>query len=69
MDNLKFNGVLEEIKNRYPNIDLKQFLQQKLQLPYYKAEELAARIEKKYFQKTTKEIMQKKVRNNFTKKQ
>ena len=62
MDNLKFNGVLEEIKNRYPNIDLTQFLQQELQLPDHKAEELAARIEKKYFQKTTKEIMQKKVR-------
>lgn len=53
MSNLKFNGVLEEIKERYPNIDMIQFLKEKLQLPDFKAEELAARIEKEYFQKTT----------------
>jgi HJR/Mrr/RecB family endonuclease len=62
MDNLKFNGVLEEIKNQYPNIDIAQFLQEKLQLPDYKAEELATRIKKEYFQKTTKEPEQKTVR-------
>ena len=51
MGNLRFNGVLEEIKERYPNIDLIHFLQQKLQLSDYKAEQLAARIEKQFFQK------------------
>ncbi len=62
MDNLKFNGVLEEIRNQHPNIDIAQFLQEKLQLPDYKAEELATRIKKEYFQKTTKKIEQKTVR-------
>ena len=59
---MKFNGVLEEIKEQYPNIDIIQFLQQKLRLPDYKAEELAARIEKQYFQKTTNKTEQKSVR-------
>jgi HJR/Mrr/RecB family endonuclease len=49
---VKFNGVLEEIIERYPNIDLIEFLQQKLELPCYKAEELATRIEKEYLLKT-----------------
>ena len=62
MRNLNFNGVLAEIKERYPNIDMVQFLQEKLQLPDFKAEELAARIEKQYFQKDAKEAERKSVR-------
>jgi hypothetical protein len=52
MNYLKFNGVLEEIIERYPNIDISEFLEQKLNIPQCKAEELSARIEKEYFQKT-----------------
>jgi HJR/Mrr/RecB family endonuclease len=62
MNNLKFDGVFEEIKERYPNIDLTKFLQQKLQLPDYKAAELAARIEKQFFPKETNETERKFVR-------
>ena len=62
MNNLKFNGVLEEIKERYPNIDITQFLQEKLHLPNFRAEELAARIEKEYFQKSSNKTEQKSVR-------
>ncbi len=58
MYNLKFNGVLEEITEQYPNIDITKFLQDKLGLPDFKAEELAARIEKKYFQKATNKTEQ-----------
>jgi len=54
MHRLKFNGILQEIKEQYPNIDIMQFLQEKLGLPDYKAEELAARIEKTCLQKTNK---------------
>ncbi len=46
---IKFSGVIEEIAQRYPNIDIAEFLQDKLQLPPFKAEELASRIEKQYF--------------------
>ena len=45
---LKFNGILKEIIERYPNIDTAAFLEEKLQLSPEKAEDLAARIEKKY---------------------
>jgi restriction system protein len=62
MNTLKFNGVLAEIKERYPDIDLTRFLQEKLQLPDYKAEQLATRIEKKFFQKETNETEPKFVR-------
>lgn len=51
---LKFNGVLEEIIERYPNIDIVEFLQQKLGIPEFKAEELAARIKKEYCLKVSK---------------
>jgi HJR/Mrr/RecB family endonuclease len=51
---LKLNGVVQEIVNRYPNIDIEDFLQDKLQIPDYKAEELAARIEKECCQKVNK---------------
>jgi HJR/Mrr/RecB family endonuclease len=56
MNNLKFNGVLKEIKNQYPNIELTQFLSEVLQLPNFKAEELAARIEKEYLKRTKNKI-------------
>jgi hypothetical protein len=55
---LKFSGVLEEIKEQYPNIDISQFLQEKLGLPDFKALELASRIEKTYFQKATNKTEQ-----------
>ncbi len=58
----KFNGLLEEIKEHYPNIDLRQLLQQKLGLPDYKADELAARIEKEYFQKPISKNAQESVK-------
>ncbi len=48
---LKLNGILGEIVERYPNIDIEEFLQDNLQLPVNKAEELAARIEKQFCQK------------------
>ena len=54
MSYLKLNGVVEEIIKRYPNINIANFLQEKLQIPDYKAEELAARIEKEYSQKINK---------------
>ena len=62
MNNLKFNGVLEEIREQYPNIGIIQFLSEKLQLPNFKAEELAARIEKEYFQKSPNKTAQKPIR-------
>lgn len=62
MGYLKFNGVLEEIIEKYPNLDLIDFLQNKLQLPDYKAEELASRIEKEYLHKTVKRREKKLVR-------
>ncbi len=43
---VKFNGILAEIYELYPNIDLVDFLFQRLKLPIDKAEVLAARIEK-----------------------
>ncbi len=49
---LKFNGILQEIVEQYSNIDMAGLLQIELKLPDYKAEELASRIEKEYFQKT-----------------
>ena len=55
---LKFGGVLEEIIKQYPNIDVVEYLQQKLDIPQYKAEELAARIEKEYFQKANEKTEQ-----------
>jgi hypothetical protein len=53
MTNLKFNGLLKEVLERYPNINIIDFLQENLQIPLYKAEQLAARIEKQYCQKTS----------------
>jgi HJR/Mrr/RecB family endonuclease len=51
MDYLKFSGVLQEIIENYPDIDITEFLQQKLHIPQYKAVVLANRVEKEYFQK------------------
>ncbi len=48
---LKLNGIIKEIVERYPNIDIEEFLQDNLQLPVNKAEELADRIEKQFCQK------------------
>jgi hypothetical protein len=39
-------GILKEVKEQYPNIDLSGYLADNLQLPLDKAEVLAARIQK-----------------------
>lgn len=62
MGYFKFSGVLEEVKEQYPNIDIKHFLQQKLGLPDYKAEELAIRIEREYFRKPINKTERRSVR-------
>jgi|WetSurMetagenome_2_1015567.scaffolds.fasta_scaffold19317_3 HJR/Mrr/RecB family endonuclease len=56
MQNLKLNGIIKEITERYPNIDIVDFLQESLQIPLYKAEVLATRIENTYCQKKAVEI-------------
>jgi hypothetical protein len=58
-----FNGVLEQILERYPNIDVAGFLMEKLDICDFKAEELAARIEKEYCQKATAKTEQNLIRN------
>ena len=55
---LKFNGVLEEVLERYPEIDLVGYLQQKLEIPEFKAKELAARIEKDYCDEVSGKVKQ-----------
>jgi hypothetical protein len=52
MGYFKFNGILKEIIE-HPNGDVAGFLQEQLRIPLDKAEELAARIEKKYCLKGT----------------
>jgi HJR/Mrr/RecB family endonuclease len=47
------NGILKEIKEKYPNIDLSEYLAENLQLPLDKAEVLAARIQKQICQKVS----------------
>jgi HJR/Mrr/RecB family endonuclease len=54
MTYLKLSGLVEEIIKRYPNIDITDFLQEKLHIPNYKAEELSTRIEKEIIQKENK---------------
>lgn len=49
---LSFNGILKEVVEKYPNIDLPEYLADNLQLPLYKAELLASRIEKQITQKS-----------------
>ncbi|MCW3984171.1 MAG: restriction endonuclease [Candidatus Bathyarchaeota archaeon] len=46
-----FNGILKEIIQQYPNIDLSGYLADNLQLPLDKAEALADRIQKQYIEK------------------
>jgi HJR/Mrr/RecB family endonuclease len=58
VQHLKFNGLLKEIVEGYRNIDLAEFLQRKLQIPEYKAKELAIRIEKKYCTEVTSNTKQ-----------
>jgi hypothetical protein len=53
MPYVKFNGILKEIIEQYPNIDVMSFLQDSLQVPLDKADELATRIEKEYCLKDT----------------
>jgi HJR/Mrr/RecB family endonuclease len=47
MNFFKFNGVLQEVIEQYPTIDLVEYLQDELQISRDKAEDLAARIQKK----------------------
>lgn len=47
------NGVIKELAEWYPELDTVEFLQNRLQLPLYKAEELAKRIEKKFLVDTS----------------
>jgi len=46
----RFNGVIKEIVERYPNIEVSEYLQDEMQLPRDKADLLAARIIKRYCQ-------------------
>jgi hypothetical protein len=45
MEQVKFNGLLGEILDSYDGIDLVKFLEQRLNIPEYKAKVLAERIE------------------------
>jgi HJR/Mrr/RecB family endonuclease len=56
-----YNGLIKEICEQYPNIDLPGYLADNLQLPLDKAELLAGRIEKQILQKTTEGTKQKKL--------
>jgi HJR/Mrr/RecB family endonuclease len=56
-----YNGLIKEICEQYPNIDLPGYLADNLQLPLDKAELLAGRIEKQILQKTVEGIKQKKL--------
>jgi HJR/Mrr/RecB family endonuclease len=55
-------GILKEIKEQYPNIDLPGYLADNLQLPMDKAEVLAARIQKQIGQKASDKKGQKTLR-------
>lgn len=46
----KFDGLLKEILAQYPNVDVADSIEDQLEIPRYKAEAMAARIEKKYLQ-------------------
>jgi len=59
MENVKFNGLLGEILDRYGNIDLVQFLEKRLDIPEYKAKALAERIEGNFNLKTAYELKEK----------
>jgi hypothetical protein len=62
MHTLQFSGVLKEIIEKYPDLDIVDFLQRKLKIPDYKAEQLAARIEKTYCQKANKKTEQSSIK-------
>jgi hypothetical protein len=47
-----YNGLIKEICEQYPNIDLSDYLADNLQLPLDKAELLTGRIEKQILQKS-----------------
>jgi hypothetical protein len=64
---VKFSGVLEEIIERYPNLDIADFLAQKLQIPPDKAEALAARIEKQCLQEAPNKTEQTRPRKMLEK--
>jgi hypothetical protein len=55
-------GILKEVKEQYPNIDLPGYLADNLQLPMDKAEVLAARIQKQISGKTADKKEQKTLR-------
>jgi HJR/Mrr/RecB family endonuclease len=57
-----FNGLIKEICERYPNLDLPGYLADNLQLTLDKAEVLAARIEKQLLQKTSEGTKQNNLR-------
>lgn len=50
----RFNGVLQQIIEKYPNVEVVEVLQDELRLPLDKAEVLAGRIEKQILQKQDK---------------
>ncbi len=51
----RFNGILQQITEKYPNVDIVEVLQDELRLPLDKAEVLAGRIEKQILQKQAPE--------------
>lgn len=57
---MKYNGLLKEIVENYSSIDLVNFIEERLDIPRHKAEELARRIEANFDLKTVFEINQKK---------
>jgi restriction system protein len=64
---VKFNGVLQQIIEKYPNIDMVELLQDELRLPLDKAEVLAERIEKQILQAAEK--TEQKLLKTITEKQ
>src|SRR3990170_7709356 len=56
----KFEGRLEDILAKYPNIDLVRYLEDNLQIPQYKATELARRIENTFHLETVYKIKQRR---------
>ncbi len=51
MTDQKFNGILKEVIENCPDMDIADFLQDELRLPLFKAEALAKRIEKEVLNK------------------
>ena len=61
MDHVKFSGLLKEVVDNYSSIDLVKFLEQRLNIPEYKAKELAERMECNFNLKTISEIRKKRL--------